>query len=64
MNEYIYRVFNHKEDYQQSYSPSLDGSLDWAIDCAKRTNGKVYFCEMKNGITIKRKLVDPEKGKN
>jgi len=55
----IYRVYNHKEDYQQSYDARLKESLDWAIDCAKKTNGKVFSCKIENGETLNKKQVYP-----
>jgi hypothetical protein len=57
----IYRVYNDKEDYQQSYDSRLKDSLEWAIDCAKRTNGKVFCCELKDGNTSNKKQVYPVK---
>lgn len=37
----IYRVFDRKGKYQQSYSSKLPDSYQWAIDCASLINGKV-----------------------
>ena len=63
MTENMYRVFNKKGDYQQSYSLKLKDSLDWAIDCAKRTNGDVYLCEIEGGATQNKTKVYPLKQK-
>lgn len=41
-NNKIYRVFNKKGKYQQSYSPQLKDAYSWAIDCAVITNGEVH----------------------
>jgi hypothetical protein len=37
----IYRVYNSKNKYQQSYSQKLNGSIDWAMSCADSVNGFV-----------------------
>jgi len=35
----IYRVFNKKGRYHQSYSPKLKDAKIWAIDCAAMVKG-------------------------
>ena len=42
MSNIIYRVFDKKGKYQQSYSGNLKESYGWAIDCAESTNGEVH----------------------
>ena len=37
----IYRVYDKKGRYQQSYSPKLKDSRSWAIDCASILKGCV-----------------------
>lgn len=37
----LYRVFDHKGNYQQSYTHGFKNSVDWAIDCAIRVKGRV-----------------------
>jgi|TARA_R110000824_G_scaffold6899_2_gene31657 hypothetical protein len=41
----IYRSFDQKGRFQQSYSGQLDGAFQWAVDCAKRTSGTVKKVE-------------------
>jgi hypothetical protein len=36
-----YRVYDARNNYQQSYSASLTNSYSWARDCAKRVGGYV-----------------------
>lgn len=40
----IYRVFDKKDRYHQSYSPKLKGSRRWAVDCASSVQGRVEEC--------------------
>jgi hypothetical protein len=37
----MYRVFDNKNNYIQSYSDKLDGGFQWAKSCATRMNGRV-----------------------
>ena len=37
----IYRVYDKKGRYQQSYSAKLEGSRSWAVDCAALLKGCV-----------------------
>jgi len=37
----IYRVYDKKGRYQQSYSAKLAGSRSWAVDCATLLKGCV-----------------------
>lgn len=39
--EIKYRVFDHKDGYQQTYSAQLEGAFTWAKSCANRVNGYV-----------------------
>jgi len=48
----IYRVFNKKDVYQQSYCVSLQDSLEWAINCAEKTNGRVEKVYDKDGEEV------------
>jgi hypothetical protein len=63
-NKKIYRVFNSKKKYRQSYCSSLSESYAWAIDCALTENGYVYEDTICNsGNTIESKLVYPKNKK-
>lgn len=42
MSDIIYRVFDKKGKYQQSYSDCLAGGYSWAVDCADLLKGEVY----------------------
>lgn len=37
----IYRVYDHKNNYTQSYSSINAEAFKWACDCATRVNGRV-----------------------
>ena len=39
--KYMYRVYDHKDNYIQTYSSELDGGYQWARDCATRMSGRV-----------------------
>lgn len=39
----IYRVFDKKKRYKQSYSDKLSQGYSWAVDCAKIEKG--FVCE-------------------
>lgn len=41
MSNVIYRVFDRKDKYQQSYSPKLQDSYSWAVSCADLVKGFV-----------------------
>lgn len=41
MENVIYRVFDKKNRYHQSYSPKLANARSWAIDCAISAKGVV-----------------------
>lgn len=36
-----YRVFDRKDNFQQSYDAALEGGFSWARDCAKNIGGYV-----------------------
>ena len=62
MNENkIYRVFDRKKRYRQSYSAKLRDSYSWALDCAKIEKGFVYEDTINQaGEKIKSVLVFPK----
>ena len=63
-NKKIYRVFNSKKKYRQSYCCSLSESYAWAIDCALTEKGYGYEDTICNsGNTIESKLVYPKNKK-
>ena len=37
----MYRVYDHRNNYAQSYSSELPLGFKWAKDCANRMNGRV-----------------------
>lgn len=37
----IYRVYDKKGRYQQSYSAKMEGARSWAVDCATLLKGSV-----------------------
>jgi len=39
--EKIYRVFDNKNNYSQSYSSKIDNAFSFARDCALRVAGRV-----------------------
>ena len=41
MENVIYRVYDKKDRYHQSYSPKLNDAKNWAIDCASSIKGYV-----------------------
>jgi len=56
--ETIYRVFDKKDKYQQSYSPKLKGGKDWAVDCATILKGYVKEDILdENGVTQKSEVI-------
>lgn len=52
-----YRVFDGKDNYQQSYSSELNGANNWARDCARRVNGYVKEIVVSNGADISEKVI-------
>ncbi|NVM35091.1 MAG: hypothetical protein HWN81_05815 [Candidatus Lokiarchaeota archaeon] len=57
----IYRVFDSKKRYRQSYSAKLKGSFGWAVDCANSEKGFIYEDTINQNLeTVKSKLVYPE----
>jgi hypothetical protein len=58
----IYRVFDSKKRYKQSYSAKLRESYSWAIDCAKSEKGFNYEDVVdEKGEKISSKIVYPKK---
>ena len=55
--EVVYRVYDNKNNYQQSYSAQLDKSFDWARDCANRTNGTVHEVTLEQGKETSSKVL-------
>ncbi len=55
--EVVYRVYDNKNNYQQSYSAQLVKSFDWARDCANRTNGTVHEVTLEHGKEISSKVL-------
>lgn len=54
----IYRVFDKKDKYQQSYSAKLKNCKEWAIDCATLVKGYVREDLLdSNGETKESKLL-------
>lgn len=61
-NQKIYRVFDRKKRYRQSYSAKLKDSYLWALDCAKIEKGFVYEDTInESGDTIASNLIYPDK---
>lgn len=61
--EVVYRVFDDRNNYQQSYSAQLKKSFDWAKDCANRTNGVIHEVILEDGKEVSSNVVysKPEK---
>jgi hypothetical protein len=58
MNQNIrYRVYDHRGNYQQSYSNELSGGFGWAKDCAKRTIGYVVEHVLKDGKEVSSEVI-------
>jgi hypothetical protein len=55
--EIKYRVFDAKNNYQQTYSDKLKGSVNWASDCAKRVNGYVVEVLLENEKEVSQKII-------
>ncbi|MEN9513243.1 MAG: hypothetical protein RJB16_1003 [Bacteroidota bacterium] len=55
--EVVYRVYDNKNNYQQSYSAKLDKAFNWARDCANRTNGKVHEVTLEDGKEVSSKII-------
>ena len=45
----IYRVFDHKNNYIQTYTNEIDQGLKWAKDCALRMSGRVDEIQISDG---------------
>jgi hypothetical protein len=58
-----YRVFDSKDNYQQTYSAKLNGAFSWARDCAKRVNGYVVEIQLENDKHLSEEVVFTTKGK-
>ena len=63
MKEVKYRVFDRKNNHQQTYSPELHGSLDWAIQCANHTQGRVDEVTFENGKAVSSTTTYPIKNR-
>lgn len=37
----LYRVYDHKNNYIQTYTSEISEGFKWAKDCASRMNGRV-----------------------
>lgn len=62
MNNIIYRVFDKKNKYQQSYSSKLKDAYSWAVICADLTNGTVHKDTLsEKGLTKSSSVVYPLK---
>ena len=58
MENVIYRVFDKKDRYHQSYSTKLENGRSWAIDCAIITKGYVKEDVIDNlGATKSSKII-------
>lgn len=63
MNNIIYRVYDQKERYHQSYSGKLKESYEWAVYCANSINGKIYEAKInEKGETLSSALIFPKNG--
>ena len=58
MDNVIYRVYDKKDRYHQSYSPKLNDARNWAIDCATSIKGYVKEDSLDdNGGTTNSKVI-------
>ena len=54
----IYRVFDNKKRYRQSYSAKIKDCYQWALDCATSERGYVYEDTLnESGETIDSKML-------
>lgn len=51
-NDSVYRVYDSKNNYHQSYSAFFEDALKWAKSCANRVGGRVDQIEIKDGQEI------------
>lgn len=49
MKDTVFRVYDYKDRYHQSYSNQLPGAFDWAKACADRVRGRVMRVEVGKG---------------
>jgi hypothetical protein len=52
-----YRVFDSKDNFQQSYSNQLADGYKWARDCAKRVGGYVVEFLVEDGKETESKVI-------
>ena len=50
--ESVYRVYDTKGNYHQSYSCFFPEAFKWAKSCANRVNGRVDQIDIKNGEEV------------
>lgn len=63
MENIIYRVYDNKDRYHQSYSSKLKESYRWAVYCASNINGKIYEAKInEKGETTSSSLIFPKNG--
>ena len=48
----VYRVYDAKNNYQQSYSAFFEDAFKWAKACASRVGGRVDQIETKDGQEV------------
>ena len=64
MKNSIYRVYDNKGRYHQSYSCKLNDSYNWAACCADQIKGKIYLDDInETGETISSVLIFPKNDK-
>jgi hypothetical protein len=51
-NDLVYRVYDSKNNYQQSYNSFFEDALKWAKACANRVSGRVDQIEIKDSQEI------------
>jgi hypothetical protein len=51
-SDYVYRVYDIKNNYHQSYSAFFADALKWAKSCANRVGGRVDQIEIKDGQEV------------
>jgi hypothetical protein len=51
-NDFVYRVYDSKNNYQQSYNSFFEDALKWAKSCANRVGGRVDQIEIKDGQEV------------
>ena len=51
-NDLVYRVYDSKNNYHQSYNSFFEDALKWAKSCANRVGGRVDQIEIKDGQEV------------